>query len=127
MQVLYSYACETVKCESIHFDLKVYTFFLTLAAVSPAMAADFLETYSFSSILHTDVATVCPNRAIYTDFVKAISSFCSSKFYQLLSLHYVILKQRSARVSVSTIFLVLVSVSKIHIFLVSVSVSNICE
>ena len=119
MQVLYSYACEPVKCKSIHLDLKVYTFFLTLAAVNPAMTADFLETYSFSSILHTDVATVCPNRAIYTDFVKAISSFCSSKFYQLLSLHYVTLKQRSARLSVSTIFLVLVS--KIHIFLVSVS------
>ena len=41
------------------------------------------KTYWFSSILHSDVATVCQNRVIYTDFVKASSSFCSSRLNQL--------------------------------------------
>ena len=44
----------------------------------------------------------------------------------IYSVYYVMVRnQRSARLSVSTIFLV--SVSKIYIFLVSVSVSNIFE
>ena len=81
MQVLYIYAHEPVECESIHLDLKVYAFFLTLADLLRLLI--FLETYWFSSLLHTDVATVCENRTIYTDFVKASYSFCSSRLYQL--------------------------------------------
>ena len=64
----------TLRFESICFFLDIGR---------PATAADFLETYWFSSLLHTDVATVCENRTIYTDFVKASYSFCSSRLNQL--------------------------------------------
>ena len=85
------YLC-TRACRMRKYTLRFESICFFLDIGRPATAADFLETYWFSSLLHTDVATVCENRTIYTDFVKASYSFCSSRINQLFKFYYLTLK-----------------------------------